>query len=205
MRRRKKIEGKLKCVLRREWKEQIINFGISFQLKVTGTTHKKKQIQNEAAESCRYRGDVSSSRYAKRCFFYPVRKGKKARRRSSLIVPFFKASFLSCAIYWVARSTDQKLSYLFLHLKSSRCDHGGALWELSLAVFFTCSRRNLFRRHFTPNLSSVFYCFSFAFLNQLEKFCFLIKVSRHYTIWRYCGRAGDYAAVCGLKRCLLIC
>jgi hypothetical protein len=79
-----KIEEKLKCVCApARMVKQIINFGISFQLKVTSIQHKREDRKNPKLLS-----KIASffSRYAKRCFY----NRKKGKKKSSFIVPFFK-------------------------------------------------------------------------------------------------------------------
>ena len=126
----KKIEEKLKCVCApARMEKQIINFGISFQLKVTNNQHKKEGTKTRS--SCR-KLRVSFSRYAKRCFY---------NRR--LLFRFSKVFFL--AQNRVTRSTAKVNSVL--HIKRLHM------------ITKTSKLRNFVLRHFMPNLIYVFYCF----------------------------------------------
>lgn len=129
---------------RREWKEkQIINFGISFQLRVASTTRKKKNQQRTKAMSL-VESAGAARRYAKR--FFSIRKeAAAARRRFHLLFHFFKVfccAKLSCPI------DDRTVS---IHRQAIT----RKLWEDH--SYRRCEAS--FAKHFTPNLISVFYCF----------------------------------------------
>lgn len=92
--------------------KQIINFGISFQLKVTSIQHKKEGTKTRS--SCR-KLRVSFSRYAKRCFFITERKP----RRSHLLFRFSKVFFSRTESSYPINCKSQ----LYFTHKASSHDH----------------------------------------------------------------------------------
>lgn len=176
MRGKKLRKIKKICVLRREWKEkQIINFGISFQLKVASTTRKKKNQQRTKAMSL-VESAGAARRYAKR--FFSIRKEAAAARRSRhLLFHFFKffcCAKLSCPI------DDRTVSIQRLRQAITR-----KLWE------DRCCRRceASFAKHLRQILFLCFIVFgSFALLDDScsERFCFL-EALHDMTIKKFCG------------------
>lgn len=154
-----KIEEKLKCVCApARMEKQIINFGISFQLKVTSIQHKKED-RNKTRSSCR-KFRVSFLRYAKRCFY----NRKKSKKKSSFIVPFFKGFFLNKMQNRVARSTAKVISILYINLHAITLNE--KLGEHFSAVFYAKSHFCVLLVSFSSRTEWIFY----SFVRELEAY-----------------------------------
>lgn len=108
------------------------------------------------------------------------KKRSCAQEEDVIYCSTFKDLFFFAAQNWVARSTTE----LYLFCGTAHITRHAITRELYGNRFLLCHRCEAsFAKHFTPNLISVFYCLR-SFRCQLWKIFFLIKVSRHYTIWR---------------------